>query len=141
VHIRRNTKLLIEPPSAATGDIVFNLIIFFLVCASSQPDSGRRQDIPRSETQKEKQQQSDNLEVALTRTGVTINGAEASLDGFRERIGGLLGAKKRPEDRVVVVKSAKDTPYRHWILITGWIEEAGGTITLQLQEEREVTVQ
>jgi hypothetical protein len=45
---RRSSNLLIEPPSSATGDIAFNLIIFFLVCASVQPDSGRHQALPRS---------------------------------------------------------------------------------------------
>ena len=46
---RRTNKLLIEPPASATGDIAFNLIIFFLVCASVQPNSGRSQTIPRSD--------------------------------------------------------------------------------------------
>ena len=50
----RTQKLLVEPPASATGDIAFNLIVFFLVCASVQPDSGRRQTVPRSETSSEK---------------------------------------------------------------------------------------
>ena len=53
---RRNSNLLIEPPSSATGDIAFNLIIFFLVCASVQPDSGRHQLLPRSEETEQKQE-------------------------------------------------------------------------------------
>ena len=32
MRAKRSTKLLIEPPSSATGDIAFNLIVFFLVC-------------------------------------------------------------------------------------------------------------
>ena len=50
---RRKKKLLVEPPASAMGDISFNLIVFFLVCASVQPDSGRKQTIPKSEKQKE----------------------------------------------------------------------------------------
>ena len=42
-------KLLVEPPATAAPDIAFILIVFFLVCASVQPDSGKPQDIPRSE--------------------------------------------------------------------------------------------
>ena len=53
---RRSSNLLIEPPSSATGDIAFNLIIFFLVCASVQPDSGRHQTLPRSEETEQKQE-------------------------------------------------------------------------------------
>ena len=31
MKVRRKCKLLVEPPSSATGDIAFNLIVFFLV--------------------------------------------------------------------------------------------------------------
>ena len=51
-----------------------------------------------------------------------------------------LAGKARPEDRVVIVKTDKDTPYQKWIRVTSWIEQAGGTITLQLEEERTVVV-
>ena len=54
---RQRRKLLVEPPASATGDIAFNLIIFFLVCASVQPDSGREQVLPRSEKQEQEQKQ------------------------------------------------------------------------------------
>ena len=41
----------------------------------------------------------------------------------------------------MVVKSSPDTPYDHWINVTGLIEEAGGVITLQMEESQEVRVQ
>ena len=138
MRLSRNTNLLIEPPSVATGDIAFNLIVFFLVCASTQPDSGRRQVIPRSEQQQSKQQQNENIEVALTRTTVAINGDAVRSGEFLPRLKRLLSTKTREEDRIVVVKSAKDTPYLHWIAVTGQIDEAGGIITLQLEEEQTV---
>ena len=80
MKLRRRNNLLVEPPSAATGDIAFNLIVFFLVCASVQPDSGRKQSIPKSESKTEKQQQSENIEVSITRTAAAINGSDAFLD-------------------------------------------------------------
>lgn len=140
MKIRRRSKLLVESPSVATGDIAFNLLVFFLVCASVQPESGRPQDIPRSEEKKEKVEQSQNLEVSMTRTTVGINGQTVPLADFASRIRQLLAGKSRPEDKIVVVKSAKDTPYAQWILVTGAIEDSGGTITLQLQEEQVVPV-
>ena len=63
---------MVEPPSSATGDIAFNLIVFFLVCASVQPDSGRQQTLPRSE--QETEEQSENIEVQLARNTVMLNG-------------------------------------------------------------------
>jgi len=137
--LKRTSKLLIEPSAVATGDIAFNLIVFFLVCASIQPDRGHKQTIPRSETQNEKKEnEPQNIEVQLTRTTVLVNGAAVPIPNLEGQLRSLFSGKTLPEDRIVVVKSQKDTPYRHWIDVTTRIEEAGGVITLQLEEERQV---
>jgi len=140
MKLRRRNNLLVEPPSSATGDIAFNLIVFFLVCASVQPDSGRKQSIPKSETKEQKAEQSENLEVALTRTTASINGEPVRIEDFLSQMRRKLAGKTKPEDKIVVVKSSNDTPYSHWIYVTGLIEEAGGIITLQMEEERQVQV-
>jgi biopolymer transport protein ExbD len=140
MKLRRKDKLLSEPPAVATGDIAFNLIVFFLVCASVQPDSGRKQSIPKSESKEQKTEQSENIEVNLTRTTVGINGNPIPTKDFLARLTGMLRTRTRQEDRIVVVKSTDDTPYHHWIQITGWIEQSGGIITLQLEEERTVVL-
>lgn len=145
MRIRRNTNLLIEPPAVATGDIAFNLLVFFLVCASSQPDSGRRQELPRSEQEKQQKQEKKNIEVSMARTTLSIgeegNLVETSLTDFPSRIRQSLSTRSQAkEDRIVVVRSTKDTPYERWITVTGMIESAGGVITLQLQEEQEVLI-
>lgn len=140
MRIARTTRLLVEPPSSATGDIAFNLIVFFLVCASVQPDSGRLQVLPASETVEDKQQQTENIEVQLTRTAVLVNGDATTLARFDPRIKAMLAQRSSPDQKVVIVKSRPDTPYHHWIRVTAAIEDAGGTITLQMEEEREVIV-
>lgn len=137
--LKRTNKFLVEPPAVATGDIAFNLIVFFLVCASIQPDSGHKQTIPRSETQNEKKEnEPQNIEVQLTRTSVLINGATVAIPDLAGQLRSLFSGKTLPEDRIVVVKSQKDTSYRHWIDVTTRIEDAGGVITLQIEEERQV---
>lgn len=141
MRIRRGTsKLLIEPPASATGDIAFNLIVFFLVCASVQPDSGRKQTIPKAEQTKQQEQKVENVEVILTRQTVAINGTFLSIAQFDRQIRTILTGKRRPEEKVVVVKSRQDVAYSHWIEITSRIEDAGGIITLQLEEEREIQI-
>lgn len=140
MRLRRNNNLLIEPPSVATGDIAFNLIVFFLVCASTQPDSGKRQMLPNSESQQQQTETVQNLEVSLDRNGVSINAEKIPLPDFPSRMRRQLQNKPREEDRIVVVRSAKDTPYFHWITVTSQIEEAGGIITLQVEEEQQVAV-
>ena len=135
---RRNSQLLVEPPAVATGDIAFNLIVFFLVCASQQPSSGRQQIIPQADAKQQQQEQSQNLSVEVNKTLLTINGNKVKDADFASRLHTQLLGKKRPEDKVVVVKTAKDVPYQRWIQVTSWIEDAGGTITLQLEEEKTV---
>jgi len=129
---------MVEPPASATGDIAFNLIVFFLVCASVQPDSGREQSLPRSE--QESEEQSENIEVQLTRDRVMLNGSVLSQADFKEGLERALSGKARPDDRVVVVKSKPDTPYAHWILVTEMIERAGGIVTIQTEEVQQVVV-
>ena len=138
---RRLGKLLVEPAAVATGDIAFNLIVFFLVCASTQPDSGRRQDLPSSEKVKQ-EQKSENILVALSQSDkiVTVNGDQVKTPEFPARLIRLLQGKTRPEDKVVVVKSDPNTPYTHWIAITTQIQDAGGSITIQREEERTISV-
>jgi len=137
----RRTKLLLEPPATATSDIAFILIVFFLVCASVEPDKGRAQVLPRSEPEKEKEKQSQNLEVELTRNAVILNGNPMTPERFVKTIGLKLADKTRDADKIVAVKSRKEVPYSHWMNITGLIEDAGGVITLQMEEEQTVKIQ
>jgi biopolymer transport protein ExbD len=140
MKIRRNSKLLVEPPSAATGDIAFNLIVFFLVCASTQPDTGRKQTLPKADkTQQQEQQQ--NVEVTITRQVQSINGTPHKERDFVPRLLTLLSGKTKPEDRIVVVKNTKDVPWERFVQVTGWMREAGVDFTLQREEERTVVAE
>ncbi len=134
MKFRRQTKLLVEPPAVATGDIAFNLIVFFLVCASVEPEQGRAQVIPRAEKES-RQQQTKHLEVDLTRTAVFLNGNPLTVAQFEKQIRGSLADKAREEDRIVGIKCKPDVPYAHWMNVSGAIEQAGGIVTL-VREER-----
>jgi biopolymer transport protein ExbD len=140
MKMRRSSKLLIEPPASATGDIAFNLIVFFLVCASVQPDAGRKQTIPSSETIEDQKQEQNNVEVFLSREIVTLDGDEVEMGQFLPRLQAKLAGKKTPDDRVVVFKEKPDTPYSRYINVMRMIDEAGGVIVFQIEEEREVMI-
>ena len=115
-------------------------MIFFLVCASIQPDSGRPQTLPSSETVEEEAKQSENIEVAISRLAVIVNGDVTPRNQLFKKLKTLLAGKTKPDEKVVVVKSQADTPYNHWIFVTSVIADAGGVVTLQLEEEREVQI-
>ena len=134
-------QVLIDPPASASSDIAFILIIFFLVCASVQPETGLGQNLPRTEAKEQEKEQSKNLEVSITPTSVVLNGSPMQLPEFSEKLTAALAAKTREADRVVVVKSASDTPYDQWIRVSQAIDIAGGILTLELASERTITVE
>jgi biopolymer transport protein ExbD len=138
---RRDNKLLVEPAAVATGDIAFNLIVFFLVCASTQPSSGRKQDLPSSEKTKTAEQKK-NIELSLTRTPkvVGVNGDPVKIEELPARLARLLQGKVRPEDRVVVLKTKPDVPYEHWIEVASLVDDLDASITIQREEEQTVVV-
>jgi len=148
MNLRRSSKLMVEPPAVATGDIAFNLIVFFLVCASITPDTGRKQDIPRAEPKKEEKEQTKPVEVSMARGTVLLDGNVVTIADFAQRLettlklkGGGDDVRKLPDaSRIVVVntKDDKNTPYKQWIQVTEIIERIGGIVTLQLEEERRV---
>jgi len=121
-------------------DLAFNLLIFFVVCASTEPEKGLPQKVPSASKDKAPTKQTQNIEVALTRTTISVNQATVQESQLTAKMKDLLKGKTQAEDRIVILKSEKDTPYRVWIRVTAIIEEAGGVVTLQLEEENEVRV-
>lgn len=133
-------QLLVDPPSSASSDIAFILIIFFLVCASVQPEDGHDQKLPRAEPQEEEQKQTKNLEVSITPNSIVLNGAPLNESNFPDRICKELEERKREEDRVVILKSSPQTPYTRWIAVSQIIDQAGGLLTLEVTEEKSIQV-
>lgn len=137
----KRTKLLVDPPASASSDIAFILIIFFLVCAAVQPESGIAQVLPKTEEKTDKREQSKNLEVSITRNSIVLNGSPLKLPEFAQRLAKDLSEKERDADRIVIVKSAPDTPYLLWIEVSQIIEKAGGILTLELETDRVINVE
>lgn len=141
MRLKRKEKVMYDPPSVLLADLAFNLVIFFVCIASTDPESGRHQVIPRSsKDESAAAAQTKNLEISLTRNTVSINGIPTPVDAFESKLGEQLKGKTRTEERMVVLKSTKDTPYSHWIRVAALIEKAGGVIALQVEEAREVSV-
>ena len=133
-------KMLVDPPASASSDIAFILIIFFLVCAAVQPETGLSQALPKTEEKEEKREQSKNIEVSITPTSIVLNGSPLQLPEFTRRIQAALQKKTRDADRIVVVKSAPNTPYPTWIRVSQIIEQSGGILTLELESNKTINV-
>ena len=140
MKLKRGT-LLIDPPGCASSDIAFTLIIFFLVCAAVQPETGVPQALPKTEAKAEKRDQSQNLEVSITPSSIVLNGSPLQLPEFATRIAAELKQKSREADRIVVVKSSPDTPYPKWMQVSQVIDQAGGILTLELESKQTINVE
>lgn len=140
MKIRRQSKMLVEPPSTATGDIAFNLIVFFLVCASVQPDTGKEQSIPSSETVEQEDKQ-EHVEVRIRRQVIVLNGDPIPLEQLPSMLIRKLPGKAAPDDqRIVVVSYDNDAPWEKYVKVSEIIDQAGGIVALQTEEEREVEI-
>lgn len=140
MKLKRGT-LLIDSPGCASSDIAFTLIIFFLVCAAVQPETGLPQVLPKTEAKSEKRDQSQNLEVTITPSNIVLNGSPLQLPEFAQRITAELKQKTREADRIVVVKSSPDTPYPTWMRVSQAIDQAGGILTLELESKQTINVE
>ncbi|MDG1976774.1 MAG: biopolymer transporter ExbD, partial [Akkermansiaceae bacterium] len=83
-------KLLVDPPASASSDIAFILIIFFLVCAAVQPETGIAQILPKTEEKTEKQEQSKNIEVSITPNSIVLNGSLLKITEFPLKLNAAL---------------------------------------------------
>jgi len=133
-------QLLVDPPGSASSDIAFILIIFFLVCASVQPEDGHDQRLPRAEPKEDQRQQTKNLEVSITANSIVLNGSPLDESTFPARLAKELAGRRTEADRVVVLKSAPNTPYTRWIEVSRMIDAAGGLLTLEVAEEKSIQV-
>jgi biopolymer transport protein ExbD len=149
MKVKRRSKLLVESPASATSDIAFILIVFFLVCAAVPNDMGRSQTIPKAEEKQKKEEQSKMVQVQMTRFAITIDGNPVSLEGFKNAIAGILvkragsaeAVENMPDgERLVAVSTKGDpsVPFKRWVAITSAINDVGGIITVQIEEERVV---
>ena len=105
-----------------------------------QPETGLSQALPKTEEKEEKREQSKNIEVSITPTSIVLNGSPLQLPEFTRRIQAALQKKTRDADRIVVVKSAPNTPYPTWIRVSQIIEQSGGILTLELESNKTINV-
>jgi biopolymer transport protein ExbD len=98
------------------------------------------QALPKAEEKSEERQQSKNLEVSITPTSIVLNGSPLQLPEFTRRIAAELKTKTREQDRIVVVKSAPETPYPAWIRVSRAIDSAGGILTLEVESEKTIQI-
>ena len=91
----RKSRRIFEPPAVLLTDLAFNLVIFFVVCASTEANNGRKQAIPRGTKDPTATAKDQNVEVELARTTLTVNGSLVPLEDLPAKLQPMLAGKKR----------------------------------------------
>jgi biopolymer transport protein ExbD len=133
--VKKRPPLEVEIPTASMPDIVFMLLIFFLVTTTIQSDKGVPLTLPEfSETEPEQKLRKDQvLNILVAETGdimvdEQILGSRAELLGSirnsLEQLGKDAEGKYR---KIVSIKTQAGTLYEDYIYVLDRVKESGAT--------------
>ncbi len=130
----KRRKLEALPPYVMMADIVFNLVLFFLILAKTQDDT---------QIQWEPAQASGAKPVVKARVSLTVdkdskvylNGKQVGLLNLTALVGAELGDSP-PGERTVLLKIHKDTLAATFEDLIAKVSEAGGEMVHVVEDER-----
>ncbi len=132
---QRQRKLETEIPTAAMPDIVFMLLIFFLVTTTISSDKGVPLTLPEYTEQQEqiKLDKKMVLSILVAETGaIMIDGQELDNRGeLKPRIKNSLDELGKDDQgkykKIVSIKTQAGTPYDDYIFVLDKVKESGAT--------------
>ena len=118
-----------EIPTGSFSDIAFLLIIYFLVATTLVKVKSITSDLPSGE--KSSQTQSDKTPTIQLRGGqIMFNDKKMDLAELNKRLAALDLAEQEGQKRVILLESAKDTPYQNYFQALAAISANGGVVAL-----------
>jgi biopolymer transport protein ExbD len=131
----KRRKLEIVPPFVSMADIVFNLVLFFLILAKMQDES---------QIQWEPAEAGGAKPVAKARVSITVdkdnkvylNARQVGLMNLTDLVAKELGDSP-PGERTVLLKIHKDTLAATFEDLIAKVSEAGGEMVHVVEEERQ----
>jgi len=133
--VKKRPPLEVEIPTASMPDIVFMLLIFFLVTTTIQSDKGVPLTLPEfSEDQPEQKLKKDQvLNILVAETGdimvdETILGSRSELLGSIKNSLEQLGKDAEGKyKKIVSIKTQAGTIYEDYIYVLDKVKESGAT--------------
>ncbi len=122
-----------EIPTGSFSDIAFLLIIYFLVATTLLKVKTITADLPSGE--KSTQAQSDKTPIVNLRgTEIYFNDKPLSVAELEASLAELDLANKLPSQRIVMLESARGTPYANYFKALAAISANGGVVALVEEE-------
>ncbi|NNC88734.1 MAG: biopolymer transporter ExbD [Akkermansiaceae bacterium] len=123
-----------EIPTGSFSDIAFLLIIYFLVATTLVKVKTITADLPAGE--KTSQPQSDKTPIVNLRGAeVFLNDKKVTMDALNERLAALELAAQDPSKRVVMLESARGTPYENYFQALAAISAHDGVVAIVEEDE------
>lgn len=123
-----------EIPTGSFSDIAFLLIIYFLVATTLVKVKTITADLPAGE--KSSQTQSDKTPIVNLRGAeVFLNDKKVDMDGLNDRLAALDLAEKDPSKRIIMLESARGTPYENYFQALAAISANDGVVALVEEDE------
>lgn len=130
----KRRPLLTNAPLTSIGDIVFNLLIFFVILAKAQDDSHLAWDPATTP----KVEQAGNAKASIVvdkEKRLYLNGKQVVVAQLAGGLNGLLGALPAGQ-RIVHLKVHKETPAALFEPIIDAVAQSGGDLVHILEEKR-----
>lgn len=120
-------------PTDSFSDIAFLLIIYFLVATTLIKMNSITADLPAG--QKSNQVQAEKTPIINLRgSEIFFNDKKADINELGERLAALKLAEQAPEKRVIMLESAKGTPYENYFQALATISANNGVVALVEEE-------
>jgi biopolymer transport protein ExbD len=123
-----------EIPTASFSDIAFLLIIYFMVATTLVKVNAITADLPSGE--KTPQAQSEKTPIVNLRgEELFFNDKRVTLEDLKARLAALDLAHQEGGKRVIMLESARGTPYENYFQALAAISAGGGVVAL-VEEEK-----
>ena len=122
-------------PTTSLADMMFLLLIFFIMTTSLSKVTGFVSDMPSGATGK--QTESKTTTVTIQNDEVRVNDAVVSLTNLKAMLKGLRLDLKTGDAKVVVVTASGKVRYQMYYEIMAEIQNAGGIVALVSDDTKE----
>jgi biopolymer transport protein ExbD len=122
-------------PTTSLADMMFLLLIFFIMTTTLAKTTGFVTDIP-SGTKGQANTQDKTPTVVLHDDKITVNDTQSmDMAQLRQYIAGLRLDQRQGEDKVVIVSAEGRVPYQTYYETLAMVQNAGGMVAIVTEEE------
>ena len=122
-------------PTTSLADMMFLLLIFFIMTTTLAKTTGFVTDIPTG-TKGQQNTQDKTPTVALHDEKITVNDTQTmSMDQLRKYVEGLRLDQRQGDAKVVIVSAEGRVPYQTYYETLAMVQQAGGVVAIVTEEE------